>query len=210
MESNEEKANDFRQIASNMMTVGNQQNDENVDGKAKRSVGGNLGEKNIGTENNSVVYANESNGACSSLEDGIVTDVEADVVVKRLSSGFNDGKTDANASTERTCDNSGKPSDSLVNMENESNGDKQVIGALSQLLDYGMSDSEDSESDSVTISETSETNSELSDEIVRKQEKIEPSNKPQETFRKNDSSSESSSYYDSDSSTDRFVRNSTG
>lgn len=92
-----------------------------------------------------------------------------------------------------------------VNKPKTTKSDAIVTGALSQLLDYGMSDSEDSESDSVSISDSSETNSEISDEIVVAKPVTEPSNRAQERFRENDSSSDSSTYYDSDSSSDRFV-----
>lgn len=106
-----------------------------------------------------------------------------------------------------------KLSDKMETLQNNSQitsadvgkSDKPIMcGALSQLLDYGMTDSEDSESDSVSISDTSDTNSDLSDEIVSKPQKIENSNR-KETFRKNnDSSSDSSTFYDSDSSSDRY------
>lgn len=79
-----------------------------------------------------------------------------------------------------------------------------IGGALSQLLDYGMSDSDDSEAESVNLSESSDTNSELSDELA---EKIEVDKERLRGERRGDvfSTDDSSTYYDSDTSSDGYV-----
>lgn len=126
-----------------------------------------------------------------------------------------------NMSCESECENKnicdqkeGKSIDECDKTSNNKNNRKSksseqtpaVTDALSQLLEYGMSDSEDSESDSVSISDSSDTNSEVSAEIANK---TNTNNKSDicdaDKFRENDSSSDSSTYYDSDSSSERLV-----
>lgn len=158
------------------------------------------------------ININESNTCESSItssykvnSENSSNDITQNVIVHSSTSCENENKLVCDLH-DKQLDECDKAANNKNKSKSESSQSQPVVtSALSQLLDYGMSDSEDSESDSVSLSDSG-TDSDSSDEIADKPSTdIKPDICGDDKFRNNDSSSDSSTYYDSDSSAGRLV-----